>query len=61
MCCDPSIDPTEQVLTDAQVTYARFCFGDEVGDEVVGDAEVGDEVVGDVGDTPTDDYKHLNK
>ena len=51
MCCDPSIDPTEQVLTDAQVTYARFCFGDEV----VGDAEVGDEVVGDVGETPTDD------
>ena len=55
MCCDPSIDPTEQVLTDAQVTYARFCFGDEVGDEVVGDAEVGAEVVGDVGETPTDD------
>jgi len=45
VCLDPAHEPTERVLTDAQVRYARFCFANRESrvpeDDVPGDVAEG--------------------
>jgi hypothetical protein len=61
VCLDPKHEPTERVLTDAQVRYARFCFANREsrvpGDDVPGDVAEGLgalDLNGDAGDVATE-------